>query len=291
MIPRLKRNDMIQQEKIQVRDALVRYLQQFPSAAIAAQSLQGIDADALSKVEKNEWETVTDECWQALAKQVGFYCGDWQAADTSTYMLLRILFADAKHYAMIYGICMSDGLGKTFAAKSYMRGNPGTIYIAAHESYNRKTFMGDMLRSFDADANGTVPAMMQQLSNKICMADEPLLIIDDAQKLKDRVFHFLLSMVDCLKHLCGIVIMGNDKLRTRVAKGVDENKEEYKSVFNNIGRRFITLSQPGPDDVALICKANSVEDPQSIAYIKENCNNNMHLVSQLLQQAKERQAA
>src|SRR3954466_6351117 len=120
---------MTHEQKKQVRDALVRYAASFPTQNEAAESLQGISPATLSLVRNNNWELLSERLWHHIARQVGFFCGEWQPADTSSYLLLRILLGDAQHYAMTYGIAIGKGLGKTFTAHHYTRENDNTIYL------------------------------------------------------------------------------------------------------------------------------------------------------------------
>src|SRR6185437_13725271 len=107
---------MTNEQKRQVRDALIRYTSNFDTQTHASESLQGISSSTISQVKNNNWELLSERLWHHIARQVGFYCGEWQPADTSAYLLLRILFSDAQHYAMAYGIAIGTGMGKTFAA-------------------------------------------------------------------------------------------------------------------------------------------------------------------------------
>ena len=222
----------------------------------------------------------------SIGDRVGFYCGEWHAADTSTYMLLRILFADAKHYAMVYGIAIERGLGKTFSARMYCREHANTYYMACTEGHNRKSFISELAKNFADDVPDKVPGMMQLVCDNMSRQDEPLLIIDDAHKLKDRVLHFVISLTDCLMGLCGVVIMGNDDLRRRIVEGVQQNKEGFETVYKMIGRRFVSLGQVGPNDAELICLANDVKDENRIGYIKEQCKNSLHPIAGLIQEIR-----
>src|ERR1043165_4447123 len=107
---------MTNEQKKQVKDALVRYAANFDTQQQAAESLKGVSASTISQIKNNNWELLSERMWHHIARQVGFYCGEWQPADTSAYLLLNILFGDAQHYAMTYGIAFAKGTGKTFTA-------------------------------------------------------------------------------------------------------------------------------------------------------------------------------
>ncbi len=265
----IKTKYMTHEQKKQVREALVRYVSNFDTQAQAADSLEGITGSTISLVKNNNWELLSERLWQNIARQVGFYCGDGdqQPADTSCYLLLRILFSDAQHYAMTYGIAIGIGLGKTFAATQYMKDHADTFYMAGMEQYNRKSFLATLMCSTGIEPRGTVPDMLKQFAAEISGREEPLIIIDDAHKLKDRVLHLLVLLANSLAGSAGIIILGGESLRWRIIEGVRLKKIGYDDIFKSIGRRFITLGTLGPKDVQLVCCANGVFDEEIIKHI------------------------
>ncbi len=276
---------MTNEQKTKARAALLRYVNNFDTPAQAAASLYGVSVSTLSLLRNNNCESLSDELWIHIAHQVGCVDTEWKPADTGAYLLLRILCADAQHYRMTYGIAIATGLGKTFTAHHYTRENADTFYIAGNEYYNRKSFMAALLHSAGQKAKGTVPEMMQQFADFIRERDEPLFILDDAHKLKDRVLHQAVILANSVAGCAGIVIMGDDRLRTRILDGVNEKRIGYDEIYKSIGRRFISLGSLGPHDVDLVCRANNLTDEDLIAAIKDECNNNLHLATRLINQA------
>jgi hypothetical protein len=285
---------MTNEQKRQVREALIRYMGNFSSQSEAAESLQGISASTISQVKNNNWELLSDRLWHTIARQVGFYSAangypdgyPEQPADTSAYLLLRILFSDAQHYAMAYGIAISTGLGKTFAAGHYTHENDNTLCITGHENYNRKSFLIALMQSAGIEAKGSVPQMMEQFTAHISGLEEPLLILDDAHKLKDRVLHMVVLLANALTGKVGIIVMGNTELRIRIVEGVRLKKVGFDEIYKSIGRRFITLSCLGPKDVELVCQANGVYDEDIINHITGACDNDLHTAVQLIHQSQ-----
>jgi len=274
---------MKQYQKEQVREALVRYMAGFATQRAAARSLKGISPSVLSQVKNKHWEYISDMQWQNIAKQVGFYSGnEWQAADTSAYLLLRILFNDAQYNAMAYGVAMATGIGKTFAAMRYTRENDYAHYIVCTEDMNRKTFLQSLAKSLKLLPASGVEEMMAQIIAALKTNEELLLVLDDAHKLKDRVLQFAATLYKHLAGRCGIVLLGNDELRMRIVEGVRLNKEGYEDIYKNIGRRFITLGRLSEKDVALVCRANGLANEGSISCIADACGNNLHQVTRLV---------
>jgi len=282
---------MTNEQKRQVKDALVRYVNNFSTQSEAAESLKGISTSTISQVKNHNWELLSNRLWQHIASQVGFYCGEWQPADTGTYLLLGILLNDAKHYAMTYGIAIGEGLGKTFTAGRYVQERDAAYYMSCNDEYNRKSFMTTLLNNAGAIAKGTVPELMQQYVDLLGEMEEPVLILDDADKLKDRVLHLVVLLANALAGKAGVVIMGGDKLRSRIIDGVRLKKAGYDDIYRSIGRRFITLGSLGPKDIELVCRANGLHNQDIIDEIAAACPNLHKAQSLIAQQMEVSQAA
>jgi hypothetical protein len=84
--------------------------------------------------------------------------------------------------------------------------------------------------------------------------------------------------------MAGLVVMGNVGFRVKVVEGVRLDKAGYNSLFKALGRRFVSMTCLGKDDVANICKANNVTEPCEIAYITQQCDGNLHPIAMLVQE-------
>lgn len=67
-----------------------------------------------------------------------------------------------------------------------------------------------------------------------------------------------------LQNKSGVVILGNDKLRSRIIEGVRLKKAGFDEIYKAIGRRFITLGSLAPKDIELVCRANGLYDDGDI---------------------------
>lgn len=273
---------MTLEQKRQIREALVRYMENYNTPADAAATLSDISLSTISLISNHNWELLSDRLWHHVARQVGFYCGEWQAADTSAHLLLRILFADAQHYAMTYGIAMSHGLGKTFTALHYTRQHENVVYVAGTGAHNRRSFLQALLAAAGKSPEAATTGMLQQLLGTIKEMNQPVLVIDDAHKLKDRVLLLVVLLANSLAGNAGVIIMGDDSLRMRIIDGVRLKKAGYSDIYKIIGRRFISLSSLSPADVATVCRANGLHDEDVIDYITQSSNNNLHTATSLI---------
>lgn len=283
---------MTHEQKKQVREALIRYVGTYQSQAEAAATLDAVSPSTISQITDHNWEMLSDGIWYNVARQVGFYCGTWQAADTSAHLLLRILFNDAQHYGMAYGIAIGHGMGKTFTAAKYARENANVVYVTGSDTYNRKTFLKAMLSAAGHEADGTAPAMLRQLVSVIMEKEQPLLVIDDAHKLKDRVLLLLVLLANSVAGAAGIIMMGDATMRMRIIEGMRLQRPGFDEIYKTIGRRFITLNYLSTGDVPAVCRANGIHDEDTIDYITDMSNNSLHTATSLIvQHAQQSMAA
>ena len=276
---------MNHEQKKQIKDALVRYAANYTNDAAVANSLEGVNAATIALVMNYNWEMVTDAQWDMLARQVGFYCGDWKQAETTANLLLRVLLNDAQNYAMVYGVAMATGTGKTFCATQYARQNHNVVYINGRSNYNRKTFMAALLQVCDyTDIPESTPDRLKMAATLIAAKTQPLIVIDEAHLLKDRVLHLIVLLAEYLNGQAGLILMGDTTLRTRIVEGVRLKKPGFDDVYKMTGRRFVTLGNAAPADVHAVCRANGLYDEDAIAYINTQSNGNLHIATSLITQ-------
>jgi hypothetical protein len=210
----------------------------------------------------------------------------WNAANTSTSLLLRILFSDSQKYGMPYGIAIGDGFGKTFSAGQYIRDNSEehTWYIAGNEAHSRRSFLQDLLTVMGIEGTeGTINELLARAKDHFKEVEHPLLVIDDAQKLNHRALQLVVLLSNGLKGHGGIILMGNTGLRERITEGVKSKRPDYGDIYKSIGNRFITHSLLGPNDVEAICRANGVTSDIVIDGIRQKCSNSLKDISALIQ--------
>ena len=282
---------MTNEQKLQIKSALVRYVADFATQYDAAVSLINVSNASITLIVTDNWQLINKQQWCHIAEQVGFYDARLHAADTTATLLLRLLMGDAKRNKCCYGIAASTGIGKTFTAKNYTRENDNSIYVTGNATYNRRTFMMHICFMAVIDTSGTVPELINRLSENVSKRDDPLLIIDNAHMLKNRCLHLLVMLKTALTPVAGFVIMGNEDLRIKITEGMNLKKIGFDELYEAIGKQFISIPALIYNDTELICNANNVYDEDIINYINTKCNGNLHFAARLIEQAQLKNAA
>jgi len=269
---------MTQEKKFQIKNALQRYMNCFPNRMEMLHTLPGIAWPLMNNVLTYNWHLLQQEDWQLLARKVGFYCDDWNVAETGTYLMLNILFNDAGRCASNFGLALAAGSGKTFVAQCYAKQHPDTIYIKGSSRLTKRNLLAQCLKQLHVHPTKTVNTLLQKLETSMQYMNEPLIIIDDAQKLKPSVLQFLAAL---MQGKSGMIIMGTENLLQRL----NANNKLGKELCRLLGKQLIKGNLNRPFDAALVCVANGITEDAKIRALCRR-NNNLHHISMAIQQLK-----
>ena len=280
----LKPHSMTNEEKQMVRNALMRYVSGFPTQGMAAESLQGISAPVISNVKNDNWEAVSEQMWHNLAKLDGYYSPGWNTANTGAYLLLNILLRDARHFGAIHcaGIC--SGQGKTYVAQQYKLQYNNVLYVTGSEPHNKRSFFTALFHALGLTGHPPVFEMTELLAAKIHETEQPLLIIDDAHLLKDRVLHAAVLLAQKLEGVLGVLFLGDHSFKSRIANGFEQKKAGYDEIYKVLYSKFIGLPNDADSDIELVCRANGITGMDSIAKIISGSSGDLHQAVQFIRQ-------
>jgi DNA transposition AAA+ family ATPase len=277
---------MTNEQKSQIQTALRNYCNRFKSQTAAVNTLNNVSAATVSQILNSNWDNIADNMWRKIGKQIGVSDSIWAYADTEVSRLLNSLFGDAQRNGNVYGIVVNAGGGKSFFTEHYCKDNPTAYHVTCSEFFNRKSFLSQVLKVMGKDHSGSVDDMMDSIISYLEQDDDPLLILDEADKLNDQTFHFFITLYNALEGRCGIIIMATDYLKKRVDSGVKHNKRGYAEIYSRLGGRFIEIGKPKKKDIAAICTANGVTDEETIMSIINQCDGDLRRVKRLVYRDK-----
>lgn len=192
----------------------------------------------------------------------------WQDVETRLCRLFTGLLGDAQRCANVFAVTADAGSGKTFTAKRYAAQSEHVLLLQCNEYWNRRLFLGELLRAAGFDGGGrTVGEMMELAVAAIGRLPRLLIVLDEADKLSDQLMLFFITLYNRLEDRCGIVMCGTDFLEKRIVARMRLNKRGYKEIYSRIGRRFVVLKGNGAADIRAVCRANGVADGDLLAEI------------------------
>lgn len=284
------------EEKEMIRVRLGEYCEMKGSQKRAATSLVGVSPATVTQIVTGKWELINEKMWRSIAAQIGVKQTRWNIVETRNYRALSDIFADAQENALVLAVCGEAGTGKSLTAAHYGAENPNVYVLACSEYWNRKTFLRELLRVMGKNPAGdTVGDMVDDVVMALKRRENPLIILDEADKLSDQVMFFFITFYNKLEDYCGIVLMATDYLEKKVRRGLRLNKKGYKEIYSRIGRRFVAMPGLSATDISDVCRANGVEGLREIENVKKDCEGDLrrvkrkcHAFNRMRRQAEER---
>ncbi len=273
---------MVQIEKERIVTELGRYIDLKGSQNKASKSL-GISPATLSKIMAGQWETIADSMWRGLGAKLGLNGLDWTVVPTAGYLKMTTYLDDAKYGRQVMGIVGYAGCGKTQTIKHYAKKNPEVYVISCSEYFSRKVFLSKLYQTMGGSPAGlNTSELVDSITDELKGKEHPLIVLDEADKLKDNVLHFLISLYNALDEQCGMILCATPYLEKRINRGVKSERCGYAEVFSRMGKKFQHLPLPSLEDVALICRANGLDDDKTIIQVSNESESDVRRVKRIL---------
>jgi plasmid maintenance system antidote protein VapI len=273
---------MTHQEKLSIVESLDAFITQKGSQNKVAAEMK-LSAATLSQIRNHNWENIAPEMWRKVGAFLGVGTNEWKFAETSNAKELQKFFADSQQFALVLAITGNAGSGKTETAKKYESENKNVFRMSCNEYWDRKWFLRELLSKMGKETDGmTMPEMMQKAVTTLKSAENPMIILDEADKLADKVLLFFITLYNELEGHCGIIIMATQYLERRIRRGIAAQKRGYREIYSRVGLRFIELEPTSFADVKAVCNANGVNDEQAIRGISKDCDSDIRRVKRLV---------
>ena len=99
-----------------------------------------------------------------------------------------------------------------------------------------KDYMGEILRSMGRDNNGmSITEMINGITEILRMENDTVLIIDEADKLKDPLFIFFITLYNRLEDHTGLILTATNHIEKRIMKGLRLNRRGYQEIYSRFG--------------------------------------------------------
>ena len=273
---------MTHTEKIQTVEALERFIAQKGSQNKVATSMQ-VSPATLSQMRAHNWENISDEMWRKVGAYVGATATGWAFAPTRNSSELLEFFKDSQEHALVMAITGKAGAGKTETAKKYESENKNAFLMSCNEYWDKRWFLRELLQKMGKEHSGmTLPEMMHKAVLLLKSIENPIIILDEADKLADNVLLFFITLYNELENHCGIVLMATHFLEKRIRRGVAMEKKGYREIYSRVGLRFIELEGISYSDIEKVCKANGIDDSTTIRAIAKDSDGDVRRVRRLI---------
>lgn len=235
----------------------------------------GITGGTISFMRNRQDERVSDDMWLKVGGMLGLSFDQWNIVETGSFKIVRSVLATAKENRLFMAISDVAGMGKTESNKAYSREHKenGVFYIECRE-WGKKEFLKHLAQSLGISSarnyftNDEILMQIVDFFQQRAMK-KPLLIIDEADKLKPAALRTIITLYNECGSMMGLVISGTTNLKDEINKGVRHHRKGYDEIASRFGRSFISLKGASQSDVSAICKANGIENVATIKAIFE----------------------
>lgn len=250
-----------------------------------------ISAATVTQLRKNKYQADGDDMWLQVAIKLEWQglknttgTSTWQIVPTRDYKLLRTVAIDAKNKSLFMPISDVAGMGKTACLKAICDDlkNEQAFYIRCWD-WGKKEFIINLCKTLGIDTGRgfKTPNELLFLVIEFFQARamrKPLLIIDEADKLKSSALRFLIPLYNECEDTLGCIIAGTENLEKEIKRGVKHQAKGYDEIDSRFGRKYIKLMGCTEGEAAQICMANGINKEQIIKGIIGDCKSIKKLI-------------
>lgn len=270
--------------KEQIKTDLASYVAKVGGQLEASRRLKAVSNGTISNIVNGKWDNIADGMWNSIQTQLKGIEGDGWIIDPSTTRMKKMAkhYNDAKNHAIVFCLVGKAGSGKTAPAKLFAD-NESVYLVKCKEYLNRKTFLAELLTSMGKDSSGyTVYELMAEVLDVLHRAENPVIILDEADKLSDQVLYFFITIYNETEDKCGLILQATDHLAKRIKKGRDLNKKGFNEIYSRIGRKFVELPDNTYAELIRIVKLNGVDDEAEAITIVNKSEGDIRRIKRLV---------
>lgn len=229
----------------------------------------------ISNMLNEKWESISDEIWRSVANTVG-HKGNWVIAETYNIKQMFHVIGTARHTRSFWAVSYKAGSGKTASINQYCKLHTVGVYSIQAQEWTQRQFLLSLAQTLGISPSkgyNSIAMLIEAISDFFYKRsnENPILLIDEADKLKDGAKRMLIPLYNKLEDKLACVIAGTENLEHEIKRGVRNAKKGFDEIDSRFGRTYFKLAGATFKDIAMICKANGVDDPAVIKRIFSQC--------------------
>lgn len=268
-------------QKQQIANELIAMSKKLSQNKVAIKA--GVSPATISQMINNNWDLIKVERWRSVQTALKIEM-NWNHAETSNFKLIQQLLAAAQDRSLSVAISYREGHSKSHSFKAYERMHENVIYVECKNYWTKKTFVQALLRASGLKSDGTVGELIENFIDLLQTLHKPIVIIDQADKLKDPQLDLFMDFYNDLEGQCAFMLSGVPAFEKQILKGVQRDKIGYREMFSRIGRKFIALNKTSLQDVQAVCNMNGCTDEDFQHEVFNQCEGDMRRVRRMIDQ-------
>lgn len=267
-------------DKIVIKTKLDAYVKRYGSQSKAANSLKGVSLGTINAILNGNFENISDQMFRKIQAQIESQKMDgWQFCSTAAYQDICTFLEDAQRYQNVSWIVGSAGIGKTTAANLYSESHRNVFVLPCSEDMHKYDFISELAMKIGIRTDGmTRRQKLNAITTELVKIERPLLIFDEADKLRDTVMYYYINLYNALEDKCGMVFLSTPHIKRRMERGLRLDKKGYDELHSRICRKFIDISPVTDYEVVALCRHNGLTEDKDInAVLKDTKTANFDL--------------
>jgi DNA transposition AAA+ family ATPase len=232
------------------------------------------------------WEKIGIERFNQVLNIATSDTSTWQPVETKNFTVIRQAINMQADMKRMSAIIAETGSGKTFAAKKCAK-MLGAAYMMVDATMTQAAFLDEILKALNVH-NYMCYRGISDKTKKVVAAlmlhPVPVIIIDDAGKMKDNVLQLIQVLYDRTVGKAGILLMGTPTLKNKIESYANRDKCYCRELIGRIAD-WKLLAYPMPNETAKICQANDITDESAITWLV-NATVSLHTLTDMIVKAK-----
>ncbi len=214
--------------------------------------------------------------WMSIARRldVSLTASEkWIAAKTPVFLYIQQALTVCQEDSLSGLLCDRADIGKTFAAKEYVKTHRHAVYIDCSQVKTKLLLMKTLSREFGLNSNGRYgdiyADLVFYLNNGV---NSPLVILDEAGDLDPHAFLEIKALWNATERRCGWYMMGADGLKAKIERNLNMKTVGYTEIFSRYGNRYQKIVPFGKQEsedfqkkqIATIAMANGASNIQEL---------------------------
>lgn len=268
------------ENKKQILEAITANRVNYPSDAKHAASL-GIATSVYSAIKNGQTDKALSEAnWITIARRLGVNLRggiEWKAARTATFDFISTQLEACQNAGLSAIMCDIPNIGKTFAARYYVKGHRNAVYIDCSQVKTKQKLVRKIATEFGVNGNGRYSDVYEDLVFYLRSIETPLIVLDEAGDLQYDAFLELKALWNATERCCAWYMMGADGLKAKIDRSIEHQKVGYTEMFSRYGDRY---SKVTPDDsrerdkfmkdqASIVAKINAPEGVDIAAIVRK----------------------
>jgi DNA transposition AAA+ family ATPase len=252
-------------EKSEIKNAINGYCQNKSISRNELAVQAGVSGATLSNIVNDKWTNIDDRMWLKIWNHVRT-SPVAKLFNTADYNDIIALCSEAKENHYMSGLTADYGMGKTTALKSFSR-QENVFYVYYDINMKPRHFFYELGRQLGYDYDANVYDQVKRACETLNTLNNPLIIIDEASKLNDKMLMTLHVVRDKTINNCGMVLAGMPYFKTNLVKFANKQKVGISEFLSRI-MIWHELTGLSGNEVEQICNSYGISDAKAITRLK-----------------------